>query len=215
MTTLAQLRTVINNEGIVNTNYASWTTTFLNQVINDAILDYSKVFPRGPIQSTASATADDRTYSLPSNFIAFKRIEFPTGETPPRYLMRLDELDPLFEGGGDYYDVSDVLIFARSPVSGESYTVWYYATHTALASDSDVLTVPDRDLDLLIGYVKWQAYLRRLTDEEASPTADQPYLDTLRLNASSAKSAYDDQVRQRKRAGRGRLSRWADPTGQD
>ena len=181
----------------------------LNQWINDAIADYSLHFPR--VQSTSIAcVADDRMYDLPSNCLAILSLEYPTGEDPPEYLYQREYTHPDFWQEDGYYafiqtsqdnDYPELWI-SEKPSSGETITVIYHATHDFLDDDdSDLNTVPESHLELVILFVRWAAFQSLSSVENASPDNRTSTSSTLELNASRAEGVYRKMLQEIKEAG--------------
>ncbi|MGC8838207.1 MAG: hypothetical protein ACP5UM_07305 [Anaerolineae bacterium] len=209
MTTRADLRTIIRNQGLDET---TWTDTEINQWISDAIGEYSWHFPRY-LESTGNACTEGvRVYSLPTGCLGILRVEFPEGQDPPAYLTRLDENDPRF--GPGYYAVrwggfpsgDAVLVLAESPSAGDTYAVHYQAAHDFPDDDVTPLTIPDEDLDILVLYVVWKAYRRLELDEAKNPDGSTVVLTMLGQNAGRARSQFEDALRARKKPHAERVS---------
>lgn len=151
----------------------SFSDLQINQWLNDAIADYSVHFPR-QLAADLAATTGQHEYSLASlvNPQALLRVEYPTGDDPPTYLIRSDEATPRFYGG-DYYDIQgerpQALIVGPDATTGETIRVDYLADHAYANEDEDVLTVPDSHLEALILFARVAALQALENREEQSP----------------------------------------------
>jgi hypothetical protein len=170
MTTRAEFRAILR--GVIE-NATTFPDATLNLWINDAIREYSVHFPRkASDQYTNASTLVDGAYALSDSAMGVLAVEYPEGETPKRYLTRLDRRDPAFYGG-EYYDVFGdvprwVQIGIGQVVSGETMRVYSNYIHTIPSADGSTLTVPDPHLELLMAYVLYLAAKAR--EVEASRT---------------------------------------------
>lgn len=207
MTTRANLRTILRNQGL---DESTWSETELNQWIADAIGEYSWHFPRY-LESTGNAcTEDQREYPLPSGCLAVLRVEYPEGEDPPRYLERTaaEDLRPgtyAIRWGG-FNMAQGVLFLGDRPSASGTYGIHYQAIHDYPDDDVTELTVPDEDLDILVLYVIWKAYRRLELDEAKNPDGSTVVLTMLGQNAARARRQFEDVLRARKRAHGERVS---------
>jgi hypothetical protein len=169
----------------------------VNQWINDAIAEHSIYFPR-KLNDTISCSDDDKTYDLPFDFIFPLSIEYPTGEDPPEYLIRRpyayfgsDDVEGFYDIvlRDDGIDVNELWI-SEKPSTGESIEVQYSAEHASLDDDSDVTTVLDRLLELIVLFVRTCSYQELATIESANPDPTSLSMGTLELNAFRADRAY-------------------------
>lgn len=196
MTTRADLRTIIRNQGLDET---TWSDTEVNQWIADAIAEYSNHFPRYRESTANACTAGTKEYTLPTDFLSALRVEYPEGEDPPEYLSRLSEEDARF--GENYYDIrGTTLVLGEDPSAGETYALHYYAHHDYPDADEDVLTVPDEDLEILVLHVLWKAYRRLELDEAKNPDGSTVVLSMLSSSTMRVRREYDKAIRKRRRA---------------
>ena len=185
----------------------SWSDLQLNQWINDAIAEHSIHFPR-KINETINCVTNDREYDLPVGFMAPLSIEYPAGEDPPEYLSRRNFASSGFWDSSGYYDIvnrddkTDVneIWISEKPTTGEDIEVIYSGEHDLLDDDSDLYTVLDRHLELIVLFVRWTAYQELATTESANPDPTSLQSGTLELNAYRAKREYRTKVRDWKTA---------------
>lgn len=175
-----------------------WSDDQVNQWINDSIAAYSIHFPR-TLSATVACADDDREYNLQAGIMQMLSVEYPDGEDPPVYLYRRELTHPNFwQEDGYYYfqsatqDTSiGVLYISEKPSTGEDIVVRFTAEHDYLDDDdTDLLTVMERHLDLIILYVRMAAYQELATMESASPDPTTLMSGTLELNAFRASREY-------------------------
>ena len=168
----------------------------LNQWINDAIADYSNYFPRR--QTTViTCVAADCQYDLPEGCRAVVKVEFPTGENPPVYLLRRNRDEANFVEG-PYYDLIEhnqagyppELLLGQTPSAGQEITVDYEAVHAWMDDDSDTCTVIDEHLEAILLYVRWATFQELASQESANPDPESMAISILELNAYRAERAY-------------------------
>ena len=207
MTTRQELRNLIRRRlGDTATPY-QWSDLQVNQWINDAIAEHSVHFPRR-LEIPISCSAGVRAYDLPAGFRAALRVEYPTGEDPPRYLVRMTADSPRFPNSDRCYDIlrrmdgtdQDEIQLSASPSGTESIGVDCLSDHAYLDDDSDACTVPDRHLELLVLFVRWTCYQELAATESADPDPTNLPLGTLELNAYRAKREYRLKLAQWQRA---------------
>ena len=191
----------------------SWSDLQLNQWINDAIAEHSIHFPR-KLNETINCATDDREYDLPVGFMAPISVEYPAGEDPPEYLTRRAYTQPGFWESSGYYDivnrddktnVNEIWISqghhgSDGPTTGEDIEVIYSGEHDLLDDDTDLFTVIDRHLELIVLFVRWTAYQELATEESSNPDPTSLQSGTLELNAFRAKREYRTKVRDWKAA---------------
>lgn len=209
MTTRANLRTILRNQGL---DEATWTDTELDQWIADAIGEYSWHFPRYLESTHNPCTEDQKEYPLPTGCLAVLRVEYPEGQDPPAYLTRVQPDDPRLGPGtyalrwGGFPAGDTVLILGEGPSAGDTYAIHYFAAHDFPDDDVTPLTVPDEDLDLLVQYVIWKAYRRLELDEAKNPDGSTVVLTMLGQNAARARRQFEDALRARQRVHGERVS---------
>jgi hypothetical protein len=169
----------------------------INQWINDAIAEHSIHFPR-KLNTTLSCTTDVKSYDLPDDYIFSLGVEYPTGDDPPTYLTRRPYSYFTSSDTPGFYDIilrfdgSNVneLYISQKPTTGESIEIAYSAKHASLDDDTDITTVLDRLLELIVLFVRWTAYQELATTESANPDPTSLSMGTLELNAFRADRAY-------------------------
>jgi hypothetical protein len=182
------------------TTPAGWSDLQINQWINDAIAEYSVHFPR-QLNTTITTAASSRVYDLPAGFQSIVSVEYPTGEDPPEYLQRMKYQHPDFWQHDGYYDFikrdasdSSQLLISEKPSLGETITIEYMGDHGFPAEDSDVITVPDRNLELLVLFVRWASILELASQEAKNPDPTTLNINTLELNQFRAERAYKSKL---------------------
>jgi hypothetical protein len=179
----------------------------INQWINDAIADYSVHFPR-TLDKTIDCSDGVHSYDLPTNFIAVTRVEYPTGEEPPDYLVRRAHTQANYWQQTGHYDIihrhdqSDAseLWISESPSAGENIAIQYLGVHAYLDDGTDTCTIPDRHLELVVLFVRWAAYQELASTESADPDPTSLGMGTLELNAYRAKREYRTKLNDWKEA---------------
>lgn len=196
MTTRLDLNNLMRRRLSDTTAPVTWSNIQINQWINDAIADYAQYFSASELSATINCVADQREYSLSSltGIRAITRVEYPAGEDPPNLLVARRNTDPRGFYGGEFYDVlgdpPQTLIIGQEPDSGETIELDYRAEHDYLDDDSDVCTVPDGHLEILIAYVRWAATQERVANETQNPDPTTIIMNTLSLEAFRAERAY-------------------------
>jgi hypothetical protein len=175
-----------------------FTDDQVNQWINDSIAAYSIHFPRTRSTTIACAT-DDQSYQMPAGTMQIQSVEYPDGEDPPVYLYRRDVTHPKFWEEDGYYAFTPAstntsiatLEISENPTTGEDIVVVYDGEHDYMDDDdTDVLTVMERHLDLVILYVRMAAYQELAIMESANPDPTGLMSGTLELNAFRASREY-------------------------
>ena len=122
----------------------------IEQWLKDAIRDYSTYFPR-TCTHTITTTAEDRTYDLPTDFIAMLSVEYPAGEETPEYLTRRAYTHEAF-WGNNHYDIlarkddgdAHEIWIGPEPEENESITIEYTAHHDYTLTSSRSYYRPGR-----------------------------------------------------------------------
>lgn len=168
----------------------------INQWINDSLADISQHLPRA-LECEISASEGLHAYDLPAGMRAVVQVEYPVGEEPPRLLTRLERASRAFYRSESHYDVqksgsaaASRLWISAAPGEGETIRVGYLADHASLDDDSDLTTLPERHLELVMLYVRWAAYQELATSESIDPDPTSLVLSTLELNAYRAQRLY-------------------------
>ena len=76
------------------------------------------------------------------------------------------------------------------PTTGEDIEIIYSGEHDLLDDDTDVYTLLDRHLELIVLFVRWTAYQELATEESSNPDPTSLQSGTLELNAYRAKRDY-------------------------
>ena len=209
MTTRQDLRNLIRRRlGDTSTPF-QWSDLQVNQWINDSIAEHSVHFPR-KLNTTINCSDDVRTYDLPANFRAAISVEYPTGEDPPAYLDRRPHTHPSFYQQDGFYDIlrrddqtnlpelwiSQGHYGSDGPTTGESIIFYYLGNHASLDDDTDVCTVPDVHLELLVLFVRWATYQELASKASADPDPTSLSMGTLELNAFRANREYRTKLKQ-------------------
>jgi len=197
MTTLAQIRAIVRE---VLADTTQWPDATLNVWINQAIRDYSHYFPDYATEAIPCVT-DDTTYALGATYaagiISLIRVEYPDGETPPRYLQRLNDGSQFFLNG-PYYDIRgdppEELRLGESPTTGEYVEVSYTKAHKALSANADATTVPDRHLEALSIFCVWKAAEEIFATEEIDPDTREFLVSQMGLNAIRYERIYRNKI---------------------
>jgi hypothetical protein len=151
----------------------AWSNSTLKEWIKDAVREYSNHFP---VLAAFSESAADGVYeydffpgahaeeNLPVVF-GVVEFEYPTGEDPPEYPLRMSHTDKrFFNSGESYYDIvlhpamNNGEIWLSSPETGDSFQVKYLTAHswTEVESGADeTCQVPAHHQPLLVQYVTW------------------------------------------------------------
>ena len=203
MTTRQDLRNLIRRRlGDTSTPF-QWSDLQVNQWINDAIAEHSIHFPR-KLDTTLNCVTDDKAYDLPVNFKAAMSVEYPANDDPPKYLIRRSFS---LWGSSDipgFYDIirrDDATDFpelwiSEKPTTGEDIIFYYLGNHASLDDDTDVCTVPDVHLELLVLFVRWATYQELASKASADPDPTSLAMGTLELNAFRANREYRTKLKQ-------------------
>jgi hypothetical protein len=160
MTTFGTLLSYLRSD-LKDTNSASyrWSDEVLYIYTVDAIRDYSIHFPLRV--DRYELTVGDGCYALPNDFVYEIFVECPQDRfLEKRYTRQGITYKTLPNRPWYYYIDGGNLYLMGSPRDEDSVLLTYSCLHSVPTSESDttfVLTVPDRDLELLRLYVKAQA----------------------------------------------------------
>jgi hypothetical protein len=183
----------------------TWPGTSISAMLKDAIRDYSMHFPRS-LSATVTTAAGQHQYNIARLARAIVSVEYPTGEDPPEYLLRMDRRNPAFWDDDCYYDVEltgddntgnpgSIWISAEAG-TGETITYWYNTPHDpnpGLVLDN--LTVPLEHEPILIAYVVWQASIDRLATEEQNPDTTIRMLQQFKLTVQATENTYNAAIK--------------------
>jgi hypothetical protein len=194
--TLATFRDTIR---WILTDATIWRDSMLNGWIKDAIRDYSNYFPL-ETSLKLDCTAATREYSLASagEVLGVISVEYPDGQTPPRYLQRMVETHAIF-WDHPYYDIrqgsTQYLVIGESPAAADDIIFRYLTLHTNPTSDSSTLTIPDEHLEALRLYVYWRALVHIALDQDIDVGRKSNIITSLGGTAKEAEYAYHYKLR--------------------
>lgn len=176
--TLAQLR--IQVLGLLGDPInALFTAAQIDDWINRAIEDLSTHFPTY-VDYAIITVAGQHIYDLETYIKGIVSVEYPTGETPPRYLKRKTYTSSIFWISGEgYYDfvktqTSDstlppqLYVSDHTPVA-KTITVKCESDHTVLTAPADTCTVLERHIHLIGLFVQWKAFAERASHDMEDP----------------------------------------------
>jgi hypothetical protein len=184
--TLGELRGLLR---LTLASASAWPDATLDRWIQSAIRLYSEHFPRR-YRATLTLEAGTQAYAVPGgratrgglDVAGVISVEYPAGDTPPRFLVRVTEASALFGAGGRCYALRGVaeddgsgspslaagyLVFAEAVADGEKAVVEYWGPHSlpAVGDDTAVITVPQQHLEAITAYVEFAAHYELETDE--------------------------------------------------
>ncbi|MBN2148704.1 MAG: hypothetical protein JW726_15055 [Anaerolineales bacterium] len=178
---------------------AVWARATVMQWVNEAIRD----FPIGkPTDTVITCTAGTYAYDLPAGFREITKVEYPTSQDPPEYLVRKSHQDPDFWADDIYYDVDrdytsesgHQLWISADAATGATVNVNYLADHTSTLTEYSTITVPDQYLGVLMLHVRKTAYAERLAYQIGTPTAHTSTIQQTSNAYQQAKSEYEKAV---------------------
>lgn len=178
MTTLSTLRARIR---LSLASTGDWPNATLDAWIADAIRLYSASFPRQEVWY-ANVVAGDEVLSLGAagmRVLGVVSVEYPAGETPRRFLRRVDIDSAEFRAGGDVYAVRGAedtaewnavdqqltIHLPTIPTANDTALVEVLASHDTPSTDSGIVTVPDAHLEAISSYCFYRACQELETDE--------------------------------------------------
>ena len=143
-------------------------------------------------------------FDLPADFRQLISVEYPVSQTPPKYLVRKNRLDPLFYTQTGFYDVDHnyedgsgwVLYSSQQLLVGQHVFIQYLGNHnTAMADDAQhFLSVPDEYETIIITGVMCRAYRERLSLTMQDPTAHTTVITQLTEMVQHVEELYKNQV---------------------
>ena len=206
MTTRIELNTLIRRR--LNDQLAPqmFTDEQINQWINDAIEEYSRYFPRVKTAALAT-TANDRQYDLPADYRGIVSVEYPTGDDPPTYLERRDYRHPDFWIEDGFYDVvhrsdagnADEIWISQKPAAAQTITIEYLGDHDLVDDDTDVISIFDLHLEVIVLHARWSALQALASGEAANPDPNNVLLDRYEANVSRAERSYYRKIEELRR----------------
>jgi len=199
MTTTLTGLTTICRDAIGDPSAATFSDAILQDYINLAIADLNNYFPKRSV-ATISTVLNQQVYELPISLISAVSVEYPTSETPPKYLTRRAYTHPLFNLVEGYYDVfirqdqtvgnPPTLYLSVKPPAGKTITVWYNSEHSKLLNPGDATTILDRHLYLIPLRVRWSCWAELATVETMDPDPLHTPYPTKEKSANLAETAY-------------------------
>ena len=200
MTTLGELTTELA-ELLSDPLNAVWEPEDLEQYLRAGVREISAALPR-TCSASLACVAGEHELDMPADFQAALSVEYPAGETPPRYLLPGDRTAGAFWLQADRYQVIQcydggqvaTLVLSASPAAGESVTLVYTADHDHTLYAHETLTVPERWHNLLLLFAVWLAWLERVSAEEQNPDRSTLMLSQHAENAERARMAYEEAL---------------------
>tara|TARA_Y100000310_G_scaffold328928_1_gene397903 strand:+ start:15565 stop:16236 length:672 start_codon:yes stop_codon:yes gene_type:complete len=148
-----------------------WTDAELLMYVNRGIREYSNYFPQ--IASTVLTTDDStKAWETPTGFLAVERVEFKHGgEDYPYFLEEIRIIhgsqwyNPASEYPRMWFVEGGEFCLTAAPDTDDVLTLYYRGAHTEMVDGTTVLTVPDKDLELLSLFVASRAAMRVAVDD--------------------------------------------------
>jgi len=174
-----------------------WTDLQINQWINDAIADYSRHFPR-ELTEPMKLIAGTYEYNLATvltNPQAILKIEYPLNKQPPEYLEYRQERDGRGFYGERVYDVQGMppgtLILGPGDWATDAQVhITHHADHYYPEDDTELMTVPNGHLELIVLFVRMVALMDIAMQESQDTRTNSLVVGTLSLNANRAEREY-------------------------
>ncbi|MBN1537538.1 MAG: hypothetical protein JW908_12445 [Anaerolineales bacterium] len=209
MTTREDLRTMIRLRLGDLGETPVLTDEQINQWINDSIREYSMHFPRlSELQIECSASVReysingeiDESGKIINSAKAILCVEYPMNQEPPKSLLRRHEWDRRGFLGKHVYDVrSDpamTLVLGLLPNGTETIGVLLTCDHPVLTLDTDVTTVPDRHLELILIYSRLLALQELAATEAIQPSPTGVVLSGLASMLTRTQNDYQTRLKQ-------------------
>ena len=188
---------------------SDWPDATLDAFIADAIRFYSAEYPR-LWRYTLTLATGTQAYALPGGhgFQGIVSVEYPAGETPPRFVERAAEWEGAFQARGDAYAVRGVadtttaagdtaqgqIVFAAAVATGESAVISYRGGHAAPTADNHQVTLPVAHWEALIAFVDFRCHWELETDEACSATTVSLMMGQLGENGRRAWNRYRETM---------------------
>jgi hypothetical protein len=147
---------------------------------------------------------DDHGFDLPADFRDIISVEYPVSQTPPHYLLRKNRLDPDFYKQDGFYDVDHNYadgvgwrLYTSDNVRAPSHVyVQYLANHLTHLHDNstDVITVPDEFVSIIISFVICRAYRERLGWTMQNPSSTAAIITQFSTLVEKMDHHYNEQV---------------------
>jgi hypothetical protein len=200
--TLAQLRADIR---LNQPDITAWPDATIDGWIRQAIRFYSAHYPRR-WRHTLSLSTGTQSYDLPGEhgFAGIVSVEYPAGETPPRYLSQAAEWWAGFQIGYNVYALRGVaddaapdnaagqIVFAEAVATGQQAIIEYLGDHQPPAADNDLITVPPGHLEAITAYVRFAGLAEFEIDEATTITDSALILSQLGQEARLAWNRYKE-----------------------
>ena len=200
-------------KAIGDSGAGTWAAATVKEWLIDGIGDYSQYFKRYQEYSYTLQSGDlavhDYRKVLPGDCQHIVQVEYPTGQSPPAYLVRRDRTHEQFydyEGYYDFQPVSDasdtpLLYLSEGLTTGYQFTVWYLTYYAGGAlDDAATLTVPFDHEGLLILFVIWRAFKERASVHVQDPDTTSDILQKMVNAANLAEQEYRRAIRQAERS---------------
>ena len=140
-------------------------------------------------------------------------VEYPVGPGAPdrQNLLQPGELnDPGFFAQDGFYAVEytpdsagEIVLWLSGAPDGADCRLTCHCDHPSLDDDSDVTSLPERHLELVMLYVRWASYQELASAESSNPDPTSLALSTLELNDVPRPAPVPDQL-ERMQTGRER-----------
>ena len=187
-----------------------WRDSMLNGWILDGVRDYSNYFPMEAYYKIDCTNAT-REYQLSTaeEAMGVISVEYPDGETPPRYLQRLDETHPNF-WDNPFYDIRQpahnmvsmgstplypTLVIGESPISTQDIIFRFLRPHLLPETDGDYFTIPDEHFEAIRLFVYWKALQSIAVDHDIDAGRKSAIMSSLGGTAKDAEYAYHYKLR--------------------
>jgi hypothetical protein len=188
-----------------------WPDSALDRWVQDALRFYAVEFPRR-WRHTLTLETGTQAYALPGGhgLQTLLAVEYPAGETPPRFVTRVDEWDATFGAGLGVYAVRGVeddtaidadvavgsIVFAETVTTGETAALEYLGGYPlpAIGDNDAVIAVPEAHLEALIAFVDFRAHWALETGEAVTLTTVSIILSQLGQEARLAWRRYKEVV---------------------
>ncbi len=223
MTNREELRTMIRLRLGDMAETPILTDEQVNQWINDSIREYSIHFPR-QTELRIPCLALVREYGLEGKTdesgVEAKgvrqvlRVEYPLGEDPPQILLRRSELDGRGFQEENVYDVRAnpplTLVLGPLPKGTETLGVHISCDYPALSLDTDIPTLPDRRLELIVLFTRLLALQELAATEAIDPSPTGVILTGLSTMLARAREDYESQLAEYQKSDSpgGVITRW-------
>jgi hypothetical protein len=141
-------------------------------------------------------------YDLPANFREVISVEYPVGQSPPKFLIMKNRLDPEFYSTDEFFDVDHnyadgigwIIHFSAAHKAATHVYVEYLAEHDLDMADDQqhFITVADEFYSILLAQVCLRAYRERLGAAIQDPTAHTNIIYQLTEMVRKAEQNYND-----------------------